>query len=591
MNNKKTLFLIHLSLCLLNLSNIYPITILHEFGEISDAGRSPQGGLTLSGNTFYGMTDEGGRQIGGQNSLGVLFSIGMDGSNYTVLHNFTGGIYNGKHPWRDVIISNNVIYGMTEYGGEKDKGVIFSINIDGSNFTLLHTFTGWLNDGSNPKSSLLLSDNKLYGVTRNGGNSHYGVIFSINTNGDNYTILHEFEGGVNDGRNPYCDLIFYNNKLYGTTANGGDSNWGTIFSINPNGSNFTLLYEFAGGVNDGREPYGSLIISGNTFYGMTDAGGVNDMGTIFSIDTDGTNYTILHEFTGGGNDGKWPKGTLTQYGNTLYGMTTQGGDSDWGIVFSINKNGSNFNILHEFAGGDNDGANASWGRLVISGISLYGMTQWGGDKGHGVIFSIEDQSLPVTLTSFNANQENSKVVLRWATESEIDNQGFILERRETNKTEWIKIADFNSHPELKGQGTVSFRTEYRFIDHFVKVGVSYEYRLSDMDINGRISYLKTISIVFKKQGGVSPSEFALYQAYPNPFNSIITIPFDLPEMTKVRLLIVNSLGNEVKVITSGTYEVGHHEIKFEASNLSSGVYFYKLKAGKFFDIKKIALVK
>jgi uncharacterized repeat protein (TIGR03803 family) len=116
------------------------------------------------------------------------------------------------------------------------------------------------------------------------------------------------------------------------TARGGSSDVGTIFKINTDGTGFTLLHEFSG--SDGAYPgSGGLTLEGSTLYGTTAEGGSNDRGTVFQINTDGTGFTLLHEFSG--SDGAWPHGSLTLDGATLYGMTLYGGSFGSGTVFSI----------------------------------------------------------------------------------------------------------------------------------------------------------------------------------------------------------------------------------------------------------------
>ncbi|MBI5395101.1 MAG: PEP-CTERM sorting domain-containing protein [Verrucomicrobia bacterium] len=119
------------------------------------------------------------------------------------------------------------------------------------------------------------------------------------------------------------------------TQFGGDNNTGTVFQINTDGSGFGLLHEFAGGGSDGSSPFGSLMLDGPVFYGMTQYGGDSDGGTLFQINTNGTGFQLLHEFAGGGSDGRLPYGDVILANSTLYGMTPFGGDSDVGTVFSF----------------------------------------------------------------------------------------------------------------------------------------------------------------------------------------------------------------------------------------------------------------
>ena len=141
---------------------------------------------------------------------------------------------------------------------------------------------------------------------------------------------------------------------------GGDHGRGTIFKIDTSGGSITLLHEFAGGADDGKYPYGSLVLSGTTLYGMTYAGGDSDFGTVFKLETSGGGITLLHEFAGGAADGKWPYGSLVVADSTLYGMTRYGGDSDLGTVFKLPTAGGSFTLLHEFAGGADDGSSSLW---------------------------------------------------------------------------------------------------------------------------------------------------------------------------------------------------------------------------------------
>jgi uncharacterized repeat protein (TIGR03803 family) len=162
-----------------------------------------------------------------------------------------------------------------------------------------------------------------------------GTIFSIGTDGTGFTVLHSFTGGSNDGKSPYGSLLLSGSKLYGMTSSGGSANLGTIFSFDASGSNFSVLDSFAGG-NDGQVPLGSLTQLGSHLYGMTPDGGSAGDGTLFQIDTDGSNYSLLHTFTGAPSDGRLPKGALLAVGpSTLYGMTDLGGASDQGTIFSI----------------------------------------------------------------------------------------------------------------------------------------------------------------------------------------------------------------------------------------------------------------
>ena len=136
------------------------------------------------------------------------------------------------------------------------------------------------------------------------------------------------------------------------TAEGGSAGQGVVFRMNIDGSGFTILHSFVPSTGDGWDPLGSLTLVGSTLYGMTHFGG-GGAGTIFEINTDGTNYNRLHTFTGQfGGDGANPVGNdLLAVGSQLFGMTTGGGTDALGVLFGINTDGTDYSVLHSFVGG------------------------------------------------------------------------------------------------------------------------------------------------------------------------------------------------------------------------------------------------
>ncbi len=165
-------------------------------------------------------------------AFGVIFSVDPDGTNYTVLHIFSGGADDGATTDHGYLVldADNVLYGMTTFGGSSNRGVVFSIHTDGSAFTLLHTFVGRTADGANPYGSLLINGTDLYGTTASGGTSNKGTVFHISTDGNNFSILHSFAGNP-DGEKPIDNVIMLNNTLYGMTVFGGSYHEGAIAAI------------------------------------------------------------------------------------------------------------------------------------------------------------------------------------------------------------------------------------------------------------------------------------------------------------------------------------------------------------------------
>jgi uncharacterized repeat protein (TIGR03803 family) len=220
-------------------------------------------------------------------------------------------------------------------------------------------------------------------------------------------VLHHFAGGVSDGATPYGSVIRSGSTLYGMTFTGGGGNLGTIFRMNTDGSGFQLLHSFISDSSDGTLPIGSLLLSGSTLYGMASSRGSDYGGTVFKLNTDGTGFQVLRSFAV--SDGQWPWASLIQSGSMLCGMNTYGGSAGgWngkGTVFRINIDGSSFDNLHTFAGGSSDG-DGPHGPLIQSGATLYGMTSVGGRNGCGTIFQVNTDGTGYSILRHFAGGSN-----------------------------------------------------------------------------------------------------------------------------------------------------------------------------------------
>lgn len=300
-------------------------------------------------------------------------------ASYEIVHNFTSG--EGSLPQGGPTISDSIIYGMASEGGANNKGTIFKINTDGSGFVLLYSFSGA--DGAIPVGNLTLSGPTLYGMTPEGGANNFGTIFRINTDGSGFQVLHHFAGGEQGGATPLGSLTLVDSTLFGMTLEGGVDELGVIFRIDTDGLNFGVVHSFND--VDGAYPEDSLIHSGDTLYGATRWGGANGNGAVFRVNTDGSEYEVLHDFSMS-VDAYMPS-TPTLVGSTLYGVTEWGGTNDAGIIYKIGTDGENFQILHHFSD-DTQPWIFPKGPLAQIGTALYGMTQQGGTMDRGTIFTI-----------------------------------------------------------------------------------------------------------------------------------------------------------------------------------------------------------
>jgi len=363
-------------------------TNCHDFAAFTVDCYYPEAGLVLAGNTLYGTANQGGPPPG----KGAVFALNTDGSGYVILHSFTN--VDGTFPIAGLALSGDTLYGTANAGGTNGYGAIFKVNTDGSNFEKLFSFpveltpqvglvvsgnlcygtadyadgggivyaihtdgTGFTNlcffDGDSA-SGLVLSGNTLYGTIETGvGDSGGGSVFAVNTDGSNYTNLYIFtatsgtDDTNSDGATPEAGVILSGNTLYGTASAGGLNGSGTVFALQTDGSGFTNLYSFSPPATmtfdpitlgfddttnfDGVNPVSALVLSGGTLYGTASGGGVNGDGTVFAINTDGSNFTS-YPLTSDNTD---PVAGLVVSGNTLYGTAKTGGGWGYGTVFSL----------------------------------------------------------------------------------------------------------------------------------------------------------------------------------------------------------------------------------------------------------------
>jgi uncharacterized repeat protein (TIGR03803 family) len=414
-------------------------TVLKNFLFPSTEGSYPAAGVLVSSGVIYGTTTSGGIPENGLSAThGALFRLNSDGTGFSVLKRFTYS--DGILPQGDLTLSGSTLYGTTYDGGSSGNGTVYKIEKNGAGYTVLKNLDGLPNDAARPYSGLVLSGNVLFGTTRAGGSTNNGgTIFKVNTDGTGYTVLTTFSRS--GGYDPLAGLTRSGNVLYGTTSEGGTifkinedgtgfsvlqnfGSWfgltvsdgviygstgfysglqnGTVFKINTNGTGYAVLKNFA--APDGRWPSGQLTLFGNMLYGTTYDNGGSGYGTIFKVNTDGTGFTVIKDFFGA-SDGGYPQASLLLAGNVLYGTTYYEGDSNFGTVFKLNTDGSDYTVLKSFTGGTDGGYPLSG--LTLLDNALYGTTSRGGDFGQGTIFKID--LLPILTIQSLGNA----VVLSW----------------------------------------------------------------------------------------------------------------------------------------------------------------------------------
>ena len=332
-------------------------------------------------------------------------------------------------------------------------------------------------------------------------------------------------------------LVEQDSILKGTTD--GGVSW---FNQNINNSNHNILFK----ISFVDSSLGFILSQNGLIFRTTD-GGNSWLKKYTSISNDLSFISFVNE-----NDG-WVAGTnqisYTHDGGETWKLdTTYSGNSITDMSFTSSNNG-----------------------YVLTGGSLI--------RYHNTV------PVPVELVSFNGNYnktENS-VELNWITATELSNYGYDVERKSNGSWETIGF--------VKGNGNSTSNKYYSFNDNNISNLKTIEYRLKQIDLDGNYKYSKTIEVNIKNL----PTEFSLGQNYPNPFNPSTIIKYSIPsssvEMRLVQLKVYDILGNEIATLVNEKKSPGNYEIRFDGSNIASGIYFYKLTTQDFVSVKKMLLLK
>jgi hypothetical protein len=202
----------------------------------------------------------------------------------------------------------------------------------------------------------------------------------------------------------------------------------------------------------------------------------------------------------------------------------------------------------------------------------------------------------VTLSSLDAQIQNNQVKLTWYTQSEVQNQGFFIQRKLINESEWEEISNYLQNQGLHGQGSTTHKTEYEFVDSTALSGFTYEYRLGDIDYNTAKHYHNNHIIRIEVIYSASPNNYSLQPAYPNPFNPYTTITYSLPQVDHVRLNVYDINGNLVRELINGVENPGIKNVVWDSKNeygkeVPSGMYLYTFQATNFKKSKKTLLIR
>src|ERR1035438_3200534 len=381
-------------------------TVLYSFTGGADGGQTRAGVIRDSAGNLYGTT-----YGGGASGYGVVYKVDAAGHE-TVLYTFTGGP-DGMWLYAGVIRdSAGNLYGTTYGGGAANAGVVFKLDTAG-NETVLYNFTGGT-DGAGPQAGVIRdSAGNLYGTAGGGIVSACqrgcGVVYKLDTAGRE-TVLYTFTGGA-DGANPSAGVIGDSaGNLYGTTSGGGTAGYGVVYKLDKAGHE-TVLYSFTGGA-DGDSPFTGVIrdSEGNLYGTASSAGGTPCCaGVVFKVSASGQE-TVLYTFTGGAG-GSYPNGVIRDSAGNLYGTTGGGGPANAGVVYKLDAKGHE-TALYSFTGGADGGGTGGagpWAGVIRdSAGNLYGTTGGGGQYNYGVVYKLDAAGHETVLHAFSGGADGSE---------------------------------------------------------------------------------------------------------------------------------------------------------------------------------------
>jgi len=303
-------------------------------------------------------------------------------NQFATLASFPGG--ESAWPMGALAFDGNYLYGTTQ-GQYPGVGTVYRIAIDGSPLSTIHEFV-YPNSAYNPYGGISLVGQRLFGVTYRGGAADYGTVFALDRDGTDFQLLKSF--GPSQGTTsvrPHETVASDGTTLFGTTTGQAVTDFGSVFRIDVDGSGYQSLHSF--NAVDGSYPVTRLSLIGSTLYGTTGefSFGAINYGTIFSLNVDGSNFQTLHKFAA--SEGIHPSGDFAIFGEKLFGVAREGGTMGLGTIYSIGLDGSNFQTIHSFT-------DVNEGRLPLNGLTvlgerLYGTTVFGGIADAGTIFCID----------------------------------------------------------------------------------------------------------------------------------------------------------------------------------------------------------
>lgn len=500
---------------------------LYHFGY-SPNGFRPNTLIKASDGKLYGTAI-----IGGTDGNGVVFSMNTNGTGYTLLHEFNDA--EGYQPSVQLLeASDGKLYGGCEWGGPNGGGCLYRMDKTGSNFELIFSFPV-LSNGYTPVGSLVEDNNGILYGTAFYSSPGSGSVFRVNKDGSNFASLKIFNI-PGELVFPY-GIMLANGYLYGACGYGGADNKGGIFRIKTDGTAYQMLHELSG-TTDGSAPAAPPILASNgKFYGTTSSGGLNGHGTIYRIDSDGSNYTILKHMLESTDGGYLWSGVIQASDGLIYGISFTGNTAgNGGTIFSLNLDGAGFSTVRSFSS-DTEGY-GSYGLLDLNG---------------GFV-------LPVEWISFDAEKRGQTVLLTWKTASEQNTDRFDIQRS-SDGTAYTNIG------AVVAAGNTTAISSYSFTDAYPLKGMNY-YRLKQVDMDSRSGFSRVVTI------NIETLNRAVIT--PNPATNYLGIRLP-PGNNYIMAAIVDATG---KLIMQKNITPATGSLQLNIGHLPVGWYLLRLTGNK-----------
>jgi photosystem II stability/assembly factor-like uncharacterized protein len=563
--------------------------------NINSVHIAPNGNIFTGSGMVYRSTDNGTNWLAVKGGRGNSWYSSIKSNSAGVIFAANAGLSGGYWIYRSTDNGDNWIRinnGLTD-------STIWTIALDSLENLFIGTQAGIFkstNDGDN-WANIGLTSNKIHALAIKDNNTFFagtgptGIFRS--TNGGN-----SWEQVLNIPQNVYSLTIDSVGNIF---AGGYDGEYG-VYRSTDNGANWVAVNS---GISDLY--IRSLTSIGNDIYVGTQTGGIfkttdsgeswvsfnegfGTMNEIFSLE-------IADNYIYAGTKGLWSRilyGTAPSAPTNLIAVAdtfsvdlSWNDNSDSELGFKIERKDDSLHLPAPWILIDSVGANiTTYTNTGLTPNTVYSYRVYAYNEFGNSAYSdsVETTTIvPVELTSFTAAANGNVVELNWSTATELNNQGFEIERKSINN-------NFEKIGYVAGFGTTTELKSYSFIDENVTTG-TYTYRLKQIDYDGTFEYSNEVEVEIS-----TPKEFSLNQNYPNPFNPSTKISFNLATDSKVTLKVFDVLGQEVKTLINGNITAGIHNVEFGAERLNSGVYFYRIEAkgidgSSFTSVRKMILTK